>query len=71
MKRLTWSDGTRSAAEGTDLAAVARTLSDAELEFWIERFRANSAGGDLWTLHAEARRRSEDWEAGPLFRNAE
>lgn len=71
MRRLEFEDGTRAAAEGKDLAAVARRLSDDELSFWIGRFAEMPFYNERRILEAEARRRGEDWLFGPLFRNLE
>lgn len=68
MKRLEWSSGTRAAAEGKDLASVARTLTEAELDFWLKRFRELPLYNETKILEAEADRRGQDWQCGPLFR---
>lgn len=67
MMRLAWDSGTRSAAEGTDLASVAKTLSDADLAFWIDHCRG-VLFHETSVLEAEAERRKPDWNAGPLWR---
>jgi len=69
MTRLEWDGGTRAAAEGKDLASVARRLSDAELDFWIRRLRELPCPHELGILEAEANQRGADWLAGPLFRS--
>lgn len=67
MKCLAWSGGTRAAAGGTDLAGVARTLSDEDLAFWVRRFRQLS-GLEYLILEAEQDRRGADQGVGSLFR---
>ncbi len=63
---LAWSSGAGAAAEGTDLAGVARTLSDQDLAFWAARFR-ELPGLEYLILEAEQDRRGADRWAGPLF----
>ena len=36
---LSWNSGTRSGADGHDLPAVAKRLTNAQLVFWAEKFR--------------------------------
>jgi hypothetical protein len=67
MKCLRWDDGTRSKEQGTDLASVARTLTDEDLAFWLTRLEPYS--GDRRILEAEAARRHPDFVFGPLFRD--
>jgi hypothetical protein len=69
LNPLRWQDGIRSAAEGTDLAGVAKGLADQELAFWIERFRRRPLPYELGILEREMERRYPDGTAGPLFRS--
>jgi hypothetical protein len=68
MTCLTWSSGTRSVAEGTDLASVARGLTDEELDKWIDVLRGRTMAHEMSILILEGERRGRDHLAGELFR---
>jgi hypothetical protein len=68
MKEIHWKSGTRSAAEKTDLVAVASRLTIGELTFWLEVFRQRPLFHERSLLEAEMERRHPDGLAGPLFR---
>lgn len=70
MRILRCSDGLRAAADGEDLATVARSLSADDLDFWIRRCRETASPHEASILEAEALRRSEHWLAGPLWRSS-
>jgi hypothetical protein len=58
--QLEWEDGVRAAAEGKDLAAVARGLSDEELLFWIPTLTTcpheqRVLQEELWARHPSQR----------------
>jgi hypothetical protein len=71
MRVLAWSDGTRAAAEGKDLAAVARGLTMAELHWWADHLERLSNMHEARTLRAEIDRRDPDGRWGTLWQFAE
>jgi len=69
MEALRWSSGTKAAAQGTDLATVARGLDMPQLRFWLEKLQHCSCRHEAAVLQAEIDRRDPAGAWGTLWQS--